>query len=179
MINAVSVVNVLAAGGLAVEFCLHIMIKYIRSPGTKEERISTALNTMGSTVFIGIFLTKLIGKTHPSLFEKWPCAVFEETGVSILSLASSQIFKVYYFRMYISIVILGAFYGLLVLPAILMVFGAAKDPSRISGASYISGGATGGTIAKPGMGIQTTLAKPEGIGEPTGGSPGQNGPSYW
>lgn len=61
MINAVSVVNVLAAGGLAVEFCLHLMIRYIRTTGPKKERITAAFNSMGSTVFIGIFLTKLIG----------------------------------------------------------------------------------------------------------------------
>lgn len=53
-----------------------------------------------------------------------------------MSLATSQIFKVYYFRMYISIVVLGAFYGLLVLPAILMIFGAKKESLRESSDSY-------------------------------------------
>ena len=60
---------------------------------------------MGSAVFVGIFCTKII-------------------GVSILGMAPSPIFTLYYFRMYMIMILVCAFYGLCVTPAILMVFGA-------------------------------------------------------
>lgn len=63
MINAVSVVNLVAAIGFAVEFSVHTLLKYSRTEGTKSYRITTAMNTMGSSVFSGIFCTKLLGKT--------------------------------------------------------------------------------------------------------------------
>ncbi len=59
---------------------------------------------MGSSVLIGIGSTKLI-------------------GISVLGFAPSTIFRLYYFRMYISIIILGLFYGLFVLPNILSLIG--------------------------------------------------------
>ena len=37
-INAVSVVNIIMAVGLSVEFSIHIMLKYARSQGTREEK---------------------------------------------------------------------------------------------------------------------------------------------
>jgi len=80
-INAISVVNLITAIGFAVEFCVHMLLKYKRSRGTKHVRVSIALNEMGSSIFVGIFLTKII-------------------GISILGFAPSPIFTLYYFRMY-------------------------------------------------------------------------------
>lgn len=57
---------------------------------------------MGSSVFIGIVLTKFL-------------------GVVVLAFASSILFRLYYFRMYLGIVLLGTFYGLLVLPKLLLL----------------------------------------------------------
>lgn len=62
MINAISVVNLVTAIGFSVEFCVHILLKYDRNVGTKTQRISNALNTMGSSVFSGIFCTKILGR---------------------------------------------------------------------------------------------------------------------
>ena len=61
MINAVSVVNLVTAIGFAVEFSVHTLLKYNRTEGSKAFRITTAMNTMGSSVFSGIFCTKLLG----------------------------------------------------------------------------------------------------------------------
>ena len=44
-------------------------------------------------------------------------------GVFILAFAKSQLFEVYYFRMYMSMVIIGAFHGLIFLPVFLSYVG--------------------------------------------------------
>ena len=87
-INAVSVVNLIIAVGLSVEFCVHIVITFMNSEGTSEKRAKRALNQMGSSIFIGIILTKFL-------------------GVLVLAFANSTLFKLYYFRMYLFIIILG------------------------------------------------------------------------
>jgi Niemann-Pick C1 protein len=50
--------------------------------GTRRQRVSEALVEMGSSVFTGITLTKLV-------------------GVSVLAAAPSHLFRLYYFRMYL------------------------------------------------------------------------------
>ena len=44
-------------------------------------------------------------------------------GVFVLYFAKSQLFQVYYFRMYISMVIIGAAHGLIFLPVLLSYVG--------------------------------------------------------
>ena len=61
MINAISVVNLVTAIGFSVEFSVHTLLKYERTVGSKAYRIKTALNTLGASVFSGIFCTKLLG----------------------------------------------------------------------------------------------------------------------
>jgi Niemann-Pick C1 protein len=55
---------------------------------------------MGSSVLVGIASTKFI-------------------GVIVLAFAPSTLFKLYYFRMYLFIILLGLFNGLMFLPLIL------------------------------------------------------------
>lgn len=71
------------------------------------------MSTMGTSVFVGIACTKFI-------------------GVAVLGFAPSTLFKLYYFRMYILMVILGAFnviylllmkQGLVLLPVFLGLAG--------------------------------------------------------
>lgn len=62
------------------------------------------MKNTGSSVFIGIGLTKF-------------------TGVLVLALAKSTLFRLYYFRMYLGIVLLGLFNGLVLLPVLLYWFG--------------------------------------------------------
>ena len=59
---------------------------------------------MGSSVLVGIVITKFL-------------------GVAVLGGASSTLFRLYYFRMYMMIVLLGTFHGLIFAPVVLSSFG--------------------------------------------------------
>lgn len=67
---------------------------------------------MGSSVLIGIATTKFI-------------------GVVVLAFAPSTIFQLYYFRMYLFIIVFGAWNGLMFLPTILSVIGPEEDKAEV------------------------------------------------
>ncbi|KAG6699624.1 hypothetical protein I3842_08G075600 [Carya illinoinensis] len=107
-LNAVSVVNLVMSVGVAVEFCVHMTHAFSVSSGDKEQRMKEALGTMGASVFSGITLTKLV-------------------GVIVLCFSRTEVFVVYYFQMYLTLVLLGFLHGLVFLPVFLSIFG---PPSR-------------------------------------------------
>lgn len=110
--NAVFVVNLVTSLGFGVEFCNHIGMNFMRQPGDKETRAKKALTEMGSSVLVGIASTKFI-------------------GVVVLAFAPSTIFKLYYFRMYLFIILLGLFNGLMFLPLLLRWIGPEPDKNEI------------------------------------------------
>jgi len=137
-INAVSVVNAVTATGLSVEFIVHIAAAFFASAGKGEgeeeeqydgpvkavrafcspraraaraARARSALIVMGAPVVTGISLTKL-------------------AGVIVLATAPSALFRLYYFRMYLGIIVLGVFHGLVLLPVLLACCGGAGGRAR-------------------------------------------------
>ncbi len=64
-LNAVSLVNLTMAAGIAVEFCAHIVHAFLGAPGARPHRAAAALVAVGASVLSGITLTKLVGARSP------------------------------------------------------------------------------------------------------------------
>ena len=60
-LNAISLVNLAMALGIAVEFCAHVLHAFVLAPGTRPARAAYALQDVGASVLSGITLTKFVG----------------------------------------------------------------------------------------------------------------------
>lgn len=75
-----------------------------QSGSTRDARAWAALTQVGGSVFTGITVTKLL-------------------GVAVLAFSRSKIFEMYYFRVWLSLVILAALHALVFLPVALSLLG--------------------------------------------------------
>ncbi|KAF5393839.1 hypothetical protein D9757_000230 [Collybiopsis confluens] len=134
-LNAISLVNLVMAEGIAVEFCVHVARAFMSAGsgyGTsaaagsvwgfgsadrakrqkeRDERMYIALVDVGPSVLSGITFTKLI-------------------GMCVLGLTRSKLLEIYYFRMWLTLIIAGALHGLVLLPVILSIAGGAAFPAQ-------------------------------------------------
>uniref|UniRef100_A0A9J7XEP0 SSD domain-containing protein n=1 Tax=Cyprinus carpio carpio TaxID=630221 RepID=A0A9J7XEP0_CYPCA len=103
--NAVSLINLVTAVGISVEFVSHLTRSFALSiRPTKVERAKEATANMGSAVFAGVAMTNL-------------------PGIVVLALAKAQLIQIFFFRLNLVITLLGMAHGLIFLPVLLYAHG--------------------------------------------------------
>ncbi|XP_073444736.1 NPC1-like intracellular cholesterol transporter 1 [Dendrobates tinctorius] len=103
--NAVSLINLVTAIGISVEFVSHLTRSFAMSNKlTKVERARDATIHMGSAVFAGVAMTNL-------------------PGIIVLAFAKAQLIHIFFFRLNLTITLLGLVHGLVFLPVALSYFG--------------------------------------------------------
>ncbi|KAJ8339483.1 hypothetical protein SKAU_G00362690 [Synaphobranchus kaupii] len=103
--NAVSLINLVTAVGISVEFVSHMTRSFALSTlPTHVERAKEATANMGSAVFSGVAMTNL-------------------PGIVVLAFAKAQLIQIFFFRLNLVITLLGMAHGLIFLPVLLSFFG--------------------------------------------------------
>lgn len=103
--NAVSLINLVTAVGISVEFVSHLTRSFALSIlPTHVERAKEATANMGSAVFAGVAMTNL-------------------PGIVVLAFAKAQLIQIFFFRLNLVITLLGLVHGLVFLPVLLSFFG--------------------------------------------------------
>mmetsp|Transcript_39650 Transcript_39650/g.92790 ORF Transcript_39650/g.92790 Transcript_39650/m.92790 type:complete len:1186 (-) Transcript_39650:188-3745(-) len=112
-INSISIVYLVLAIGLAVDYSAHIAHAFMSATGTHNERVVTAITEMGADVAHGAMSTFL--------------------AVVVMSASKSYIF-ILFFRQFFAICLFGFCHGMIFLPVVLSLIGPGsssdEDPSE-------------------------------------------------
>ncbi len=101
-LNSVSVITIVIATGIAVDYVVHISRSFLEHVGTREERAIKALGSLGPPVFYAGFSTFL--------------------AIIVLAFATSYIFTVIFLG-FLALIIIGLSHGLIFSPLILSLVG--------------------------------------------------------
>jgi Niemann-Pick C1 protein len=119
-LNAISILYLVWAVGLGLECCGHVTLKYLYFEGSKQKRVNESLTDVGSH-FYNAVVTTLLGHILVLLF----AGKKDLKKQSLISPAqiAYPLFKIYYGRMYVVIILLGLLHGLVLLPVLLSLAG--------------------------------------------------------
>ena len=120
-IDAVSYITMAMSVGLMVDYIVHIMLRFLEVPGTRQEKTVETLRTMGSSVLLGGVSTFL--------------------GFVPLIFSSSEIFFTV-FVVFLGLTTLGVSHGIVFLPVLLSIFGTEeciRSQSSTEGAGELEG----------------------------------------
>ncbi|CAH0726981.1 unnamed protein product, partial [Brenthis ino] len=98
-LNAVSSINLIVSIGIAVEFCSHMAYAYATSTRPPSEKVMDAIEKVGATIITGITFTNI--------------------PIVVLAFSYTEIIEVFFFRMLISLVVLGFLHGMIFFPVLL------------------------------------------------------------
>ena len=116
-LNAVSLVNLVICAGIAVEFTVHLTRQFATSKGdvglldvgdSGVRRAHALLSAIGGSILSGITITKVI-------------------GIFVLAFTKSKIFEVYYFRVWLSLIVIAGVHSLVLLPVLLSYCGGEEE----------------------------------------------------
>jgi hypothetical protein len=104
-IDSVSVIQLVIAVGLSVDYAAHVAHNFMTQVGSRSERVITTMGDVGSAVLCGGISTFL--------------------GVILLALSKSYVFRVL-FQTFFLTVVLGVAHGMILLPCLLSLIGPAS-----------------------------------------------------
>lgn len=127
-LNAVSLVNLIICLGLAVEFTVHITRAYLTASEeeNEEDLYNSFMNVEDSSKFLlgnrkSLLAFKALSRVGGSVVGGITLTKF--IGVAVLAFTRSKIFEVFYFRMWLSLVVIASTHALVLMPVLLSMFG--------------------------------------------------------
>merc|ERR1712166_74443 len=108
-VNSISVINMIMAIGLVVDYSAHVIHNFglQKEAKTRDEAVASMLVEIGPPVFLGGLTTFI--------------------GIAPLAFSNSTVFRTF-FKMFFGIIIYGVGHGLILMPVVLSLFGAIRPP---------------------------------------------------